>query len=89
MELLLNSEVTLNQIKQDKTMRFVFIDRNNFIETRRGYKYYTFYRIVNRTNKLSPNAIYKLKEIDWRPPYKQLAFTLTIVGLMACALVNR
>lgn len=87
--MLIDSEVTISQIKQDRKMRFVFIDSNNFIETRKGYKYYTFYRIVNRENKLSPDAIYKLKEIEWRLPYKQLAFTVTMISLMAYALINR
>jgi hypothetical protein len=78
MNLLLNSEMTLKEIKATRA-HIVSIDRTSMIELRRGFKLYTFYRLMDRNTRISPDAIYKLKEIEWIIPYKSLMYIAAII----------
>ena len=69
-------------------MRFVSIDTSSMIETRKGYKYYTFYRMMDRRHRLCPHAIYKLKEIEWRLPYKHLAYLASLIAMMSVIIIK-
>lgn len=82
MELVINAEMTIKQIKANK-VKFVSIDRNNIIEVRKGFKLFIFYRMMDRSNRLSPDALYKLKETEWLIPYKALAYLGAIIALSA------